>query len=1259
MRNPETVSGRVWVEQYFRSLKQFVVSGRRDTDALREAARHLSFLIQREPAYARETRQLALQCASGAYNIGHPGAISALVQTALDAEVMSPDLAKEPSPTLLLMLYQAEAERLDGRRLDGLATIDEMLERLGPEHPPDPLYEFVRARGAMVRAELEELEREFERAWRGFDDARAAMAALIADPEPKQALVDDYIAQVFGPRDTSIAGQIDGLASTFSLLLAQTYLSALLGCLRTARDAEPDRVITIARELTEAAAVHGLVYGASPFVLAQAIAGLPPEEAAKVVAGLTEARAAATFSVLAEGRLEGMDPQLVETLRASSEPSDEEAEEEQVLWNLTMAIARAKSLECAGDLSAADKLYRDAVERSLHERGGLLKVYAIGAMAAYFGRVDKLSRGIVQMFFFALGGILQVDPEVFDDLRYRALIDEPVLHLTTWALTQPDALASTENRLRMSVLLDLLRRRHPPASEVLIGLGRHDVSEGIRPSALTMLANGLERITDAVASMPGVLVLIGHNDGSETYFISVDDEATGVWQTPPEFSQAIEALEAAAEDQVISGPRGDGVDSVLEPANAAFEAFPDRIREKMNDADMLLVVPDFQWNADVIPYELLHDGDSYLMESSIVARFTSLEHLARSLDANARRLQKRRALITAAPQGDPTRPLYTAIPERDAILGSLEEAGFDVPRIEPERLDSDFFCDRLTYIDVLHVAAHGESAAGAEYIVLGVDKRMSVDDLEAAKPATLPFVYLNTCQLAKTRYLGGGQARGLAFTFSELGAPAVLANSTDVLDEVSMAIATAFYDKVLSTGVGEALRETRRQVIYQGYHPALVGRVVLFGNPFFALAGQDDHAADFDLATQLLDSYFFASNEEAAAQARARVEQTLALGEPDIRLLAAVDLALELEKVEGLEADAKLRALSEAIELADGLRHPPAQALLRYLRAKEALDAADDGAVRWMGDAISHLKRLQYWGDPWGRLLLEMRGELRQIELNQQGIKFRRMGPQDDDDGVMEAFTKLIMATQQGQEEELGKVTLRPREDTMTDIAWNAVVVGHPNRFEDPAEAADFARFLTAKLISQGHLREPAEPYAHAMLIGLLWYLWSTQKVTYLEPQLAEAQTGTLMALIDNIRSDWSPPSEGATKAALEGFVASVDETLAYLEELTWADVVLAIKERIPALATEAEELLDRIARTDPFSLAASAAYVTGVLAIKNTFSPLEGSVPEDKQTQMTSALWKLSNANESRFRPYLTAGFEPVQSREPDELHRWRMETD
>ena len=98
-----------------------------------------------------------------------------------------------------------------------------------------------------------------------------------------------------------------------------------------------------------------------------------------------------------------------------------------------------------------------------------------------------------------------------------------------------------------------------------------------------------------------------------SFIYGLNVEGAGVWQTPPEFSQAIEALEAAAEDLVISGPRGDGVDPVLEPANAAFEAFPDRIREKMNDADMLLVVPDFQWNADVIPYELLHDGDSYLM----------------------------------------------------------------------------------------------------------------------------------------------------------------------------------------------------------------------------------------------------------------------------------------------------------------------------------------------------------------------------------------------------------------------------------------------------------------------------------------------------------------------------------------------------------------------------------------------------------------------------------------------------------------------
>src|SRR5262249_10290035 len=153
--------------------------------------------------------------------------------------------------------------------------------------------------------------------------------------------------------------------------------------------------------------------------------------------------------------------------------------------------------------------------------------------------------------------------------------------------------------------------------------------------------------------------------------------------------------------------------------------------------------------------------------------------MARTLDMPVSHVATRHALVVSASAAVPQRPLLTAAPECTQVRVGLRAAGFDAPDITESRLDAAFFTDRLGWIDVLHVAAHGESPAGTEYLALPNGRRLSVDELLARQQRSMPFVYLNTCQLGVTRYLGGGQSRGLAFTLAELGALAVMANSAD------------------------------------------------------------------------------------------------------------------------------------------------------------------------------------------------------------------------------------------------------------------------------------------------------------------------------------------------------------------------------------------------------------------------------------------------------------------------------------------------
>src|SRR5262249_21202241 len=84
------------------------------------------------------------------------------------------------------------------------------------------------------------------------------------------------------------------------------------------------------------------------------------------------------------------------------------------------------------------------------------------------------------------------------------------------------------------------------------------------------------------------------------------------------------------------------------------------------------------------------------------------------------------------------------------------------------------------------------------------------------------------------------------------------------------------------------------------------------------------------------------------------------------------------------------------------------------------------------------------------------------------------------------------------------------------------------------------------------------------------------------------------------------------------------------------------------------ETLLAKIAQATPQALAGAAAYLTGVVAVKNVFTPLEGQ--DDLHKHMTDVVNTLNDSNKGRFTPYVMKGFEAIRTREPDELARWRM---
>ncbi|WP_246753009.1 CHAT domain-containing protein [Sinorhizobium sp. BG8] len=584
----------------------------------------------------------------------------------------------------------------------------------------------------------------------------------------------------------------------------------------------------------------------------------------------------------------------------------------------------------------------------------------------------------------------------------------------------------------------------------------------------------------------------------------------------------------------------------------------------------------------------------------------------------------------------------------------LRDRKVDAPAISESRLGADFLTDRLPWVDAVHVAAHGEWAVGTEYLVLSPKDRLTVDDLLARHRRSVPFVYLNTCELGRTRYVGGGQARGLAYTLAELGAPAVVANTAAVLDEMSAEVAVAFYEHALELPVGEALLAARREAT-RTWHPALVSSVILFGDADHSIFGEED-VDEPDVAGEFLDAYF--DGRDAAARLKTLDDADLidAIVNGGPRERAALDLVNGFSKVTPeTPYEGRIEEIGHAIALADELHHPCAMAMLRFVRASHAMDVPDESNTRrWIDDAIAHIDAVDNGNRIWAQALTRMRAAVRRDRMEKQGLQVQHHGPPDDS-GVLDAVLDIKLAVAQAQEEERRPVEQRDIEEDVEDVLWNAVVAGHPNRFEDTSEASDYAAVVTRKLVAMGAFKDTDFERAHPMMTALLCWLWSRQDTTFLSSEMVKGQAGTLAVMVADIADGAIAAGDEPWRQDVLGFDSEVAAVLSELEKVPWERAHEEIPRRLEALGARAVAILDEVAKASPDALAWSAAYVSGVLATRNRFSVLEC---EDYLYEgMVAAHRSVDGGNEGRFWRYLMDGFRTVREKEPDELERWRME--
>lgn len=84
------------------------------------------------------------------------------------------------------------------------------------------------------------------------------------------------------------------------------------------------------------------------------------------------------------------------------------------------------------------------------------------------------------------------------------------------------------------------------------------------------------------------------------------------------------------------------------------------------------------------------------------------------------------------------------------------------------------------------------------------------------------------------------------------------------------------------------------------------------------------------------------------------------------------------------------------------------------------------------------------------------------------------------------------------------------------------------------------------------------------MFTGLLRFLWLDRNARYLEPETAEGQAGTVLAMVRDMEANWSPPTDSTWFDLVRPFPEHVDETLSYLDQQPWERHHQEITNEIP-----------------------------------------------------------------------------------------------
>lgn len=1159
------------------------------------------------PELAEEVQRLAASSAAICQYSDDHQAVAELAEVGLDAGLVGAPTAVGSALASWLAIAGANA----AMQLDDANRARVLLElaagSLSPLSPADPIEPYLRMLRHLTAARVADAARELADAEEAFGVAGELAAALSAGRRAGE-LVTTWVAMMYGPQSSVLVAQAGEMVGRE---LRDAQREAVLGLARLSGDPERSRE-----------AIRWCVSD-----------GFPLQDTALVLDGVLDALPADEVDVSADV--------LAEATGALDEPVRSN-------WLLAVRSQQAATWATRGDLRRAAQVLDVARAITPPTMDAVAMTMSVTAMnrldqAAADQDRARLAADLLLSLVNATSGLLARSPLL---LRLRAHT-EPALAGAVRGELVAGRLAEADSRRRAAALIDAMRA---PSDA---GVPPRDAS-----GPLAAAGDRLGRLAFALANRPTgesdpTLVVVIQNLGDEAVFCCVGaDAGEPVAVTEPSAAafHALQALVEGAERALRVATRPIEVETL---GRAAFDALPALVRARILRARTVVVIPDLGGHHDRVPVELLHDGESFVGLTRVVARCLSLAHALRVFEpAVVRPPVSRQALCIAVPGAPGLTELAFAATEADGVRGTLATRGWDAVTLPAPEAEPPYVLELAPLADVLHVACHGDASAGAEALVLGDGARLRAIDI-ATRHRLRCVSYLNACSLGRGRYVGGGVSRGAAYAFAHAGSPAVIASLLPIEDRCAARLAEGFYRAAAEHPVGEALRLARAGLADE-VDAVLWSSTILIGDPAHRLDGVAEVVDDQTSA--------LLSGEDGPSDEQLVAARTWSDAHPeDLRLRAALGL-VDL--------------------LADGSDPRAAAALAREIgddvgEARALLSAADQhrqsGDRARLAEALGSAKdALEPLRGVWGPAYERHRVVAEELDALDPSFTPRTVETyrydsgltvNDRSDPAVDAILGMFEAQYEHEAYWRGEPRLANPDGDVEAFAHNAVVWGYLHRlYESGAEAA-YAGLLAERMAWRSLVSPASVPVLGRVLAGLLHFLWGQHKIPHLESWMLRAHTNIVALAVQ--RHSRAPDDE--TPAALDTWVAEATELLDRVEAAgagtpSFSGMRAALHAPAstpdpPAAEPDDEAvaaLIDRCRAESPWTAADLAAWISGEVQHR-VAAATSSDARRGAGLRYRSLFDSLVDHEEGRYMPYLVDGFADVrESGGQDLLARW-----